>query len=187
MPVHSRPVPRHFGPRFESDQTRFLGQDGSIRFRKSLHSQRIVAARSRSSRIFSNSHATTAPAPAPIRDPIAAQNPPPASVWIGNEQNDRGGDEIRDRPRAYVLLAPSWDDPSNQSRECCADDANTEPHEEFDRLKRLRNEIGHTPRTAVAAGSQRYDLSGKTFVATLTVFGYQRGSSTAAIPPPWYE
>ena len=72
MPVHSRPVPRHFGPRFESDQTRFLRQDGSIRFRKSLHCQRIVAARSRSSRIFSNSHATTAPAPAPIRDPIAA-------------------------------------------------------------------------------------------------------------------
>src|SRR5438094_42608 len=72
MPVHSRPVPRHFGPRFESDQTRFLGQDGSIRFRKSLHCQRIVAARLRSSRIFSNSHATTAPAPAPITDPIAA-------------------------------------------------------------------------------------------------------------------
>src|SRR3989442_3075402 len=71
MPVHSRPVPRHFGPRFESDQARFLGQDGSIRFRKSLQSQRIVAARLRSSRIFSNSHATTAPAPAPTRDPIA--------------------------------------------------------------------------------------------------------------------
>src|SRR5207247_7542139 len=69
--------------------------------------------------------------PRPSGIPSLPTQPTTCSVWIGNEQNDRGGDETRDRPRAYVLLAPSWDDPSNQSRECCTDDANTEPHEEF--------------------------------------------------------
>src|SRR2546422_6309551 len=36
-----------------------------------LHCQRVVAARSWWSRIFSNSHAAPVPAPAPITDPIA--------------------------------------------------------------------------------------------------------------------
>src|SRR5437867_3264386 len=52
----------------------FLGQYGSIRFRVPLHCQRVVAARSWWSRIFSNSHAAPVPAPAPITDPIAAHN-----------------------------------------------------------------------------------------------------------------
>src|SRR2546427_11060823 len=77
------------------------------------------------------------------------------------------------------MLPLAWEEPGSHSRECRTEDANTEPHEEFDQLKRLRNESSHDPPIPIGAGCKRCDLNGKSFHRDSTGYGNQSGRSTS--------